>query len=66
MTYVYAAGLNALKAVVEIDEAHYPEIMRKFYVVNTPRIFTMFWKLVSPWMDKKTVSKVECCCHYSQ
>jgi hypothetical protein len=51
-------GLNAVKELSAIDQAHYPEMIRKVYVVNAPSIFQMFWKICAPWLDKRTIEKV--------
>jgi hypothetical protein len=59
--HLYHPALNIIKTTIEIDESHYPEILSKMYVVNVPKIFAIFWKLISPCIDKKTLEKIEIC-----
>jgi len=59
--HFYMPALGKIRITVEIDQAHYPESLRKMYIVNAPSIFNTFWKLISPWLDKRTVSKIEVC-----
>lgn len=57
--HFYTPALSVLKTTFAIDEAHYPELLRKMYIVNSPGIFMMFWKLITPWLDPRTVAKLE-------
>jgi hypothetical protein len=51
-------GLGAIKKCITIDSAHYPERLKYMFVVNVPSIFTVFWKILKPWVDPVTLSKV--------
>lgn len=59
MKHFHTQGMNVLKTVVQIDEANYPETLRKYYVINAPRIFTMLWRIVKPWLDENTLAKIK-------
>ncbi|CUA70373.1 Sec14 cytosolic factor [Rhizoctonia solani] len=41
-----------------IGQNYYPETMGKFYIVNSPYLFSTVWTLVKPWLDEVTVSKI--------
>jgi len=47
-----------LKFMISIFEAKYPETLGVALVVDAPFIFQACWKLIRPWLDPKTASKV--------
>jgi hypothetical protein len=51
-------ALDLLKETSALDEKHYPELLRNMYVINAPGIVSMFWKIISRWLDPKTRAKV--------
>jgi len=55
----YSPAINLIKTVVAIDKDHYPEFLRKFIIVNCPKIFTIFWKIFKPLIDPRTVAKTD-------
>jgi len=58
-SHMYKPGINLVKLCSSIDEAHYPELLKKMIVINAPRIFTLFWAILKPIMDKRTIEKIE-------
>ncbi|KAG6878445.1 hypothetical protein C0992_008164 [Termitomyces sp. T32_za158] len=42
-----------------IGQDRYPERMGKFYIINAPWAFSAVWKVIKPWLDDVTVSKVD-------
>jgi len=58
--YQVTAMNNAKLAreVLEIVQNHYPERLGAAYVINAPRIFEIFWKMVSPFLTDVTKSKL--------
>eukprot|EP00898_Chlorokybus_atmophyticus_P007220 jgi/Chlat1/749/Chrsp104S00024 len=50
--------LQALKAVFPTMELHYPERLGTLWFVNAPIIFWGLWKLVYPFVDKRTRGKI--------
>jgi len=52
-------ALNLFKRCLSIDEANYPEHLRKMYVINTPWIFSMLWAIIKPWIDTNTLAKIK-------
>lgn len=43
---------------VKMFEDHYPEILRRIFVVNAPKLFGLLFNLIKPFMHQTTVSKV--------
>lgn len=40
-------------------EANYPGFLKKAVVVNTPKLFTMLWSLMTPFLSEETLSCVD-------
>jgi len=51
--------LELLKEVIRLDSDYYPAILRKFYLMNTPKVFAMVWGIVKNFFDKGTLEKFE-------
>lgn len=50
--------LNLVQQMAEIDQQQYPETLGRLYIINTPSAFPMVWKMVKPWIDPVTASKI--------
>jgi len=46
-------------AAAAIGQDRYPEIMGKFYIINSPWAFSAVWAIIKPWLDEVTVSKID-------
>jgi len=57
--HVYTPGLNLFKKIIAIDEANYPDDLRRLYILNCPKIFTFLWGIIKPWLDKCTLEKIK-------
>ncbi|KAK0188926.1 CRAL-TRIO domain-containing protein [Armillaria mellea] len=42
-----------------IGQNRYPESMGKFYIINAPWAFSAVWRIIRPWLDEVTVSKID-------
>ncbi|KAJ7494561.1 CRAL-TRIO domain-containing protein [Mycena galericulata] len=42
-----------------IGQNRYPECMGKFYIINSPFMFSTVWNLVKGWLDPVTVAKID-------
>jgi len=51
-------ALAILKQIIAIDEANYPEILKRYYLINAPRFFQVLWAVVKPWLDPRTLAKI--------
>jgi len=61
--HLNSAAMNLIKELSSMDEAHYPEMVRKIYITNAPSIFGMFYRVISPWLDKHTAEKIDIISH---
>ena len=52
-------GLAVLKSTIEVDQRHYPETLHRFFIVNAPFILKAVWRLVKPWLDPHTQTKIQ-------
>lgn len=48
-----------IRKLIYVSQAQYPERLHKVLLVNAPYGFSAAWKLISPLLDKKTVSKIQ-------
>jgi len=51
--------LQLLATIASIDDNYFPAILRKFYIINAPSIFTMMWKVVQSVLSARTLAKFE-------
>lgn len=51
-------GLAYLKSLLHVTQLHYPEMMGNLWIVNAPTIFNLIWKIVKPWINEQTLSKI--------
>ncbi|XP_064461183.1 SEC14-like protein 2 [Ornithodoros turicata] len=52
------AVLDFITDLMSLFENNYPERLKAAYVVNAPRIFPMFWKIIRPFICENTAKKV--------
>jgi len=53
-----APPMRTSRATLDILQNHYPERLSKFVIVHAPWLFYAFFKVISPFIDKVTASKV--------
>jgi hypothetical protein len=53
-----APPIKTSRATLDILQNHYPERLYKAYCIRPPWIFSGFWKLISPFIDIKTKTKI--------
>eukprot|EP01125_Pyxidicula_operculata_P004900 TRINITY_DN1813_c0_g1_i1.p1 TRINITY_DN1813_c0_g1~~TRINITY_DN1813_c0_g1_i1.p1 ORF type:complete len:215 (+),score=50.31 TRINITY_DN1813_c0_g1_i1:729-1373(+) len=56
-SHMSKAALEVFKSITQVNKNNYPETLRRQYIINAPSIFTMMWKLVSPFLDPSTQDK---------
>lgn len=54
-----APHMNVTLSVIQMLANHYPERLHKAYICNAPSIFSLAYKVISPFVDPVTKSKVE-------
>jgi len=51
--------LSVCQEIVSINQNYYPDMLRKMWVINIPSIFYMSWKVISLWLEPRTLVKIE-------
>lgn len=61
MTMALASSVTTryISRMVKIDSAHYPETLGKMLIINVPGFFSLAWKLITPFLDERTIRKIE-------
>ncbi|PLW45537.1 hypothetical protein PCANC_10146 [Puccinia coronata f. sp. avenae] len=49
---------NYVQQASHLSQNYYPETMGKFYIINSPYLFSTVWNWVKPWLDEVTVKKI--------
>jgi len=57
MRHLWRPGIRALLKIIEIVEANYPETMGQLLIVRAPKVFSVVWTLLSPFIDDNTRKK---------
>ena len=50
--------LAFLKRMLGIFQDHYPETLHRALIVRAPWAFYTAWKIISPWLDKRILDKI--------
>ncbi|XP_078343771.1 retinal-binding protein-like isoform X2 [Oculina patagonica] len=56
-TMMLRKALSAFKRLAKLDQDYYPERMGKIFIVNTPWVFPVLWKIAKIFLDPKTRAK---------
>jgi hypothetical protein len=58
MAHWYTPAVEFLKAMMAVDQQNYPELSAAIFYINAPRVLSVLWPLLKPFMDPLTVAKV--------
>ena len=47
-----------VKLASGIAQDYYPEILGRMFIINTPTLFSVAWKVIRPWLDERTQKKI--------
>lgn len=47
-----------IQEAAKIGQSYYPETMGKFYIINSPWLFSQVWSVIKGWLDPVTVAKI--------
>ena len=53
------ATLGVLHKRTRLEEDHFPEVVKRIFLINTPAIFASAWTIVAYFMDEGTRNKVQ-------
>lgn len=56
-----APSMHASKMTLDVLQKHFKERMHRVYILNPPLAFRIFWKLVQPFVDPVTKTKLVFC-----
>uniref|UniRef100_A0A0P6EZV9 Cral/trio domain-containing protein n=2 Tax=Daphnia magna TaxID=35525 RepID=A0A0P6EZV9_9CRUS len=54
----YKPALDISFQMLQMNEANYPEFLRRVFVINAPKIYSILYSLSKPFMHEKTRNKV--------
>ncbi len=52
-------ALETTVKVVQIVEGMYPEILYRVYIINAPKIFSILYSVLLPFIDERTKKKIQ-------
>ncbi|CAL8073406.1 unnamed protein product [Orchesella dallaii] len=55
---MYSQGREFLIKTNKVADENYPELMKSMIIINAPKIFSMLFGLIKPFMSKETISKI--------
>lgn len=50
--------IQVIRAIFEVDQAHYPEVLHRLFILNAPRFFRMAYDCVKGSLDENTRRKL--------
>lgn len=59
MSHVRGSAMDLLRKALKITQDYYPESMHRCYILNAPKVFSMFWQVIKPLLAERTVRKVQ-------
>jgi len=52
-------SLETMLYIIQMYEANCPELLRRVFVINAPRVFTLAWNIIKPLLRERTRQKVQ-------
>ncbi|XP_046460717.1 SEC14-like protein 2 [Daphnia pulex] len=59
----FKPALDTAIQLVQLYEGNYPELLRRVYVINAPKIFSVLFSMLKPFMHEKTKNKIQIYSH---
>jgi len=53
-----STAYSFLKGMADLDSWHYPERLGAIYVVNSPTLLSVAWRVIRSWLDERTRTKI--------
>ncbi len=57
--HISPSVLSLLKTRARLEEDHYPEVVRRIFLINVPAAFTAIWQVVAYFLDEGTRTKFQ-------
>ncbi|XP_059149156.1 SEC14-like protein 2 [Physella acuta] len=61
LKHLWKPGVDVFTEIVATFEDHYPETLKKTFVINAPKIFPIAYNLLRPFLSEETHRKVTIC-----
>ncbi|KAK3799926.1 hypothetical protein RRG08_003008 [Elysia crispata] len=58
MKHLWKPGMDVFTDILTVFEDHYPETLKKTFVINAPRIFPIAYSAIRPFLSEETQRKV--------
>lgn len=58
--------IDAVIQCIQMYEANYPELLRRVFIINAPKIFSILYSIVTPFMHQRTRDKIQVYGHDSK
>jgi hypothetical protein len=52
-------AIDAVIQCFQMYEANYPELLRRVFIINAPKIFSILYSIVTPFMHERTRDKIQ-------
>ncbi|XP_046460719.1 SEC14-like protein 2 [Daphnia pulex] len=62
----YKPAIDAVIQCVQMYEANYPELLRRVFIINAPKIFSILYSIVTPFIHQRTRDKIQVYGHDSK
>ena len=57
--HLHRGAIKLFKKTIKVTQNYYPEMMENCFFINSPKLFTMAWAMIKPWISERTVKKIE-------
>lgn len=57
--HLHRGAIKLFKKTIKVTQNYYPEMMENCFFINSPKLFTMAWAMIKPWISERTVRKIE-------
>ncbi|ODM98644.1 SEC14-like protein 4 [Orchesella cincta] len=54
----YSPGREFLIKTNKVADENYPELMKSMVIINAPKVFSLLFGVIKPFMSKETISKI--------
>jgi len=51
--------LSILRGFSDVSQEHHPERLKTMYIIHAPKLFSMAWALISPFVPQATKEKIK-------
>ncbi|XP_046460749.1 SEC14-like protein 2 [Daphnia pulex] len=56
-------AMDSAVKIIQVYEANYPELLYRVFIVNAPKIFSILFNMIKPFLHERTRSKIQIFSH---